>query len=237
MTQPLNLSSSRHAYLDIARGLYTEWSTVQLFGFNRDVGTSYETVWNNGGGIYTFPGSAVQMSVVSDSASDTMGVRISGLDASYNQISETVTLDGTTPVTTTASFLRINDARITSGNNVGDITIANGGTTYAFLEATYGIHQAAIYSVPAGHSFYITRVDFTSGTIGSNKYGLARACLKQFEGPELHFFETSFVTSQLSYDLQVPFKVPEKCDFSLECKSSSSTNEMTVYFAGVLLDD
>jgi hypothetical protein len=237
MAQPLNGASSRHPYLDIARGMYTDWTTVHLFGFNRDVATSYETVWNNGGGIYSFPASAVQMSVVSDSTSDTMDVQITGLDGNYNPISEVIELNGTGAVTTSKSFLRINDTRIMSGNNVGDITIANGGTTYAFLEATYGIHQAAIYSVPAGHSFYITRVDFTSGTITGNKYGLARACLRQFEGPELHFFETSFVTSQLSYDLQVPFKIPEKCDFSLECKSSSSTNEMTVFIAGVLLDD
>lgn len=234
---PLSGSSSRNAYLDISRGIYLDYQPIHLFGFNRDVGTSYETIWNNGGGIYSFPVSALVMSVVSDEAADTMGVRISGLDSNYNQISETVTLDGTTPVTTTQSFLRINDARITSGNNVGDITISNGGTTYAFLEATYGVSQAAIYSVPAGFSFYITQVDVTSGTIGSNKYGSLRACLRQFEGPELHFFESTFVTSQLVYDLQVPFKIPEKCDFSLECKSSSSTNEFTIYVGGILLDD
>lgn len=237
MTQPLATSSSRHPYLDIARGMYTDWQTVHKFGFNRDVRTDYETIWNNGGGIYTFPASALTMSVVSDSASDEMGVLITGLDTNWNQISETVTLDGTTPVTTTKQFLRINDARITSGNNVGDITISNGGTTYAFIEATYGVHQALVFSVPAGFSLYVTQVAVTSGTITGNKYGSMRACLKQFEGPELHFFESTFVTSQLNYDVNVPFKIPEKCDFSMECKSSASTNEFTIYLSAIMMDD
>ena len=234
---PLAGSSSRDPYLDISRGLYLDWQPIHLFGFNRDVATAYETIWNNGGGIYTFPASALTMSVVSGEAADTMGVRISGLDTNWNQITETVTLNGTTPVTTTKQFLRINDARITSGNNAGDISISNGGTTYAFIEAGFGVSQATIFSVPAGFSFYITQVDITSGTIGANKYGTVRACLKQFDGPELHFFESTFVTSQLTYDVRIPFKIPEKCDFSMECKSSSSSNEFTIYLSGVLLDD
>ena len=229
-------NSSRNIYLDAARGLHPDCEAVHQFGFNRDVGTSYETIVNNGGGIYTFPASAVQMSLVSTSASDTMSVQISGLDASRNRITETITLTGTTAVTTTQSFLRINDARITSGSNVGDITISNAGTTYAYIEAGYGVHQAAIYSVPSGFSLYVTQVSVTSGTITGNRYGTLRACLKNATS-EIHFFESTFVTSQLLYTLQVPFKIPSAHDFSLECKSSSSSNEFTVYFAGMLIDD
>lgn len=234
---PLAGSSSRDPYLDISRGIYLDWQPIHLFGFNRDVANAYETIWNNGGGIYTFPASALTMSVVSDDDADTMGVRISGLDTNWNQITETVTLDGTTPVTTTKQFLRINDARITSGNNVGDISISNGGTTYGFIEATFGVTQATIFSVPAGFSFYITQLEITSGTITGNRYGTARACLKQFGGPELHFFESTFVEGQLHYDVKIPFRIPEKCDFSMECKSSASSNEFTAYLSGVLLDD
>lgn len=229
-------NSSRNIYLDAARGLHPDCEAIHQFGFNRDVGTSYETIVNDGGGIYTFPASAVQMSLVSTSASDTMSVQISGLDASRNRITETIALTGTTSVTTTQSFLRINDARITSGSNVGDITISNAGTTYAYIEAGYGVHQAAIYSVPSGFSFYITQVSVTSGTIGSNKYGFLRACLKNSSG-EIHFFESTFVISQLSYILQIPFKVPAGHDLSFECKSSDQSNEFTVYFGGMLIDD
>lgn len=233
---PLLQYPSRNVYFDIARGIHPDCETVHMFGFNRDVADAYETIWNNGGGIYTFPASAVQMSVVSTSASDTMPVLISGLDASRNRIAETVTLNGTTAVTTTQSFLRINSAQITSGNNVGDISITNGGTTYGHIEATYGTHQATIYSVPANHSLYIAHVSVTSGTINSNKYGFLRACI-QSATVEQHFFESTFVTSQLDYQVNVPFKVPAGFDFTMEAKSSSSTNEFTAYVAGILVND
>lgn len=235
--QIINKESSRNVFLDITRGLYPDCESVHMFGFNRSVGTSYETIFNNGGGIYTTPASAVVMSLVSTSGSDTMGVLISGLDSSYNKISETVILSGTTPVTTTKSFLRINNAQITTGENIGNINITNGGTTYAYIEAGYGISQNVHYTVPAGFSLYISQVDTTSGTIGSNKYGFMRAKLKIFGGATLHFFESTFVTSQLKYDIPIPYRIPEKSDFSIECKSSSSTNEFTVYVGSVLMDD
>ena len=98
---------------------------VNIFGFNRAVGTSFETVWNDGG-TYAYPGSAVTMDLVSSSASDTMQVMVTGLDADYASIFDVVTLNGTGSVTTAKSFYRINSAVILTGSNVGDITISNG---------------------------------------------------------------------------------------------------------------
>lgn len=233
----LNKTSSRDQFFDIARGLRPDCTPVDLFGFNRTVGLTFETIFNDGGGVYSFPSSAVQMSLVSSSASDTMQVLLTGLDADRVVITELVTLTGTTPATTTASFLRINDARVTSGSNVGDITISNGGTTHAYIEASYGVHQAAIYSAPADSSLYITQVEFTSGTLNPNKYVTARACLRGPNDLELHFFETTFVLSQLSYNLRKPFKVPAGYDFSLEAKSSDQTNALSIYIGAVLMKD
>lgn len=236
MTYHLGTNMSSGDFLfDAVRGVHDNVTPINLFGFNRLVGITYETIWNNGGGIYAYPASAVTMSVVSTSASDTMGVLITGLDTNRDIITETVTLTGTTPVTTTKQFLRINDARITSGNNVGDISITNGGTTYGFLEATYGVHHALVYSVPRKHIFLISQVDFTSGTLNENKYMSARACLLGPNNMQLHFFETTFVTSQLTYDLRQPFRVEGGYDFSLEGKSSSQENELSSYLSGMLI--
>lgn len=97
----LNKTSSRNAYLDIARGLRPDCTSVHLFGINTDIGTSFETIYDNGGGIYTFPSAADTLDLVSTDNDDTMGVQITGLDANWNPISETVTLTGTTEVSTT----------------------------------------------------------------------------------------------------------------------------------------
>ena len=235
--QRLNSSSSRNVYLDAPRGIHPDCTAVHRFSFNASVGTSYETIWDGVAGIYTFPSTAVIMSCVSTSASDTMGLVITGLDADYKEISETVTLTGVTPVSTTKSFLRINYAQIATGTNVGEIDISNGGTVYGHISVGNGVQQSSVFSVPAGQSLYITQIDWTSGTIGSNKYGFARAYLKLFGGPTLRFFESTFVTSQLKYEPPVPFKVPEKCDFAIECKSSATTNEFGCYINALLIDD
>lgn len=235
--QVLNGSSSRNVYLDAVRGIHPDCSGVHRFAFNNDVGTTYETIWDNGGGEYAYPASAITLTAVSTSASDTMAVSISGLDGSYMHISEVLTLAGLTPVTTTKQFFRINDIQLVTGNNVGEISFTNNGTTYGHISATYGVQQSTVYTVPAGHTFYMTQIDITSGTINANKYGFGRAILRFYNGPTLRFFESTFVTSQLKYEPPVPFKIPEKTDFEFQCKSSSSTNEFTVYVNGLLVKE
>ena len=221
-----------HLLFDIAQGKMYDSEAVNIFGFNRVVGTSFETLWNDGGD-YVFPTSAVTMDLVSTSTSDTMSVLVKGLDANYNEISETVTLTGTVAVTTSASFLRINSAIILSGSNVGDVTISNGGTIYGFIEAELGTTQSCIYTVPADRSLYLFRIDFNSATVNPNKYLVVRNKLRSDAGRILHVAEATFATSQVSYDRQVPFKITEKTDFQFQAKSSSGTNEVAVFVEAI----
>ena len=87
----------------------------------------------------------------SSSASDTnVSILINGLDSSYNIQSETLVLtNGTTGVTTTKSYLRINGIQVTgSVNAVGTINVGNAGKTvqYAEITAGNGKSQAMIYT-------------------------------------------------------------------------------------------
>ena len=222
-------------YHDVAKGNIYNSTAVNIFGFNRSIGTSFETVWNDGGN-YVYPTSALTMSVVSTSAADTMDVLISGLDINYNPISETITLTGTSAVTTSAGFFRINSAVILAGSNVGDISISNGGTKYAFIEALIGITQSSVYTVPAGHSLYLVRIDANSATTNGQKYLFIRNVVTT-GGRTLRVSEATFSTSQVSYDRQVPFKIAEKSDFHFEAKSSSSENEISMFMEAVLVKD
>lgn len=228
--------SSQNTYFDIARGHYSNVQPVNLFGFNETIGTAYETIAKDGGGITPFPSSAVQMSLVS-TAADTMDVLITGLDSDYKVLTETVSLSGTTPVTTSSSFLRINRAQITSGTNSGDISISNGGTEYAFIGAGIGISQALVYTVPANSKLYINSVNFTSGTVNQNKYLIGRASLTTADGAVLNFWQSTWAVGVLQFNEPVPFVVPEKCDFQLQAKSSSSENEISAYINAHLVVD
>ena len=227
--------ATQNVYLDIARGNYSNATSLNIFGFNRSIGTDFETVWNDGGN-YVYPTSALIMSLVSTSAADTMDVLIVGLDINYNAISETVTLTGTSAVTTSAAFFRINSAVILTGSNVGDISISNGGTKYAFIEAIIGITQSSVYTVPAGHSLYLVRIDANSATTNGQKYLFIRNVITT-GGRTLRVSEATFATSQVSYDRQVPFKIAEKSDFNFEAKSSAGTNEISMFMEAVLIKD
>ena len=228
--------ASPHAQLEIAHRRVAGAQQVQLFGFNRSIEVAYETVWNNGGGIYTFPTQALTISVVSSSASDTMPVLIQGLDTDYEPITDIVTLNGTTSVDSAVQFYRINNVVILSGNNVGNISFTNGGTTYAYIEAELGVSQGIIYTTPADQSLYVFTADFTSGTVNPNKYIFSRACQQSSNGRKLHFWESTFATN-IEFNVVVPFRIPPKTDFTIEAKSSSGENELSVYIGAVLLEE
>jgi hypothetical protein len=227
---------SPHALLEIASERMPEVVPVNIFGFSRTVGTTFQTIWNDGG-QYVHPSAAVQMSCVSTSASDTMTIVISGLDANYETIAEIVQLNGTTPVTTTNLFYRINSATILSGSNVGDITISNGGTIYAYIEATLGTTQACIYTVPADHSLYLFRISLTSGTVTGNKYITYRNRVDSSTGRVLRVAEATFQQNMQTFDRQIPFRIAPKSDFQFEAKSSSGTNELSIFVEALLMKD
>jgi hypothetical protein len=223
-----------HLLFDIAKGKMYDSEAVNIFGFNRDVNGSFETVWNDGD-AYVYPTSALTMTAVSSSASDTMNVLVSGLDANYDQISETITLTGTVAVTLSTQFYRINSAVILAGNNAGNITIANGGVTYAFIEAGTGATQACLYTVPNGYDLYLFRITANSATATGSQYLTIRNALRTSTGRELKVAEATFAESQVNYDRQIPFKIAEKTDFQFEAKSSSSTNQIAIFVEAVLV--
>ena len=227
---------SPHAMLEIASERMPEVVPVNIFGFSRSVGTTFQTIWNDGG-QYVHPSAAVQMSCVSTSTSDTMTIVLSGLDANYETIAEIVQLNGTTPVTTTNLFYRINSATILSGSNVGDITVSEGGTEYAHIEATLGTTQACVYTVPADHSLYIFRISLTSGTVNSNKYITYRNRVDSSTGRVLRVAEATFQLNMQTFDRQIPFRIAPKSDFQFEAKSSSGTNELSIFVEALLMKD
>ena len=119
------------------------------------------------GTTYAWPTAATALEVLSASANDAAAgsgateVTIEGLLAGFVQASETVTLNGTTPVATANQYLRVNRVYVSDGNaktgNVGAITVrvTGGGNTLAHISAGQGETQQAIYTVPAGHELVV----------------------------------------------------------------------------------
>jgi len=165
-------------YLAVAKGDFTGYSNVSKFGYNPSVGSgNYESIWE-GSNAYPWMSAADQLEVLSSDTDDTSAgtgartVELQGLDSSWNSLTETVTMNGTSAVTTTGSFLRIFRARVvtagSSGRNEGTITIRDQdtSTTRALITngATDGNGQTlmAVYTIPAGKTGYIININISS---------------------------------------------------------------------------
>ena len=221
----------------VAEGAIQGSALRNIFGWQSSVTTTFIPLWENAT-AYTYPGSALTMTVTTSSASDDGGtVTIIGLDASYNIISEAVVANNATPPTTSAGFFRINDVIFskTSGTNAGDITVANGGTTYAKILAGVGRNQASIYTVPAGKCFYLYRIDAFSNDSTAAKPGLFRNYVQYNTGQIYVVARTTFL-SNMNIQRRIPFKYDEKTDIQFQLRTLGGTYEMNVFGEGILKD-
>ena len=152
--------------LRAAQGLVSGISAVNKFGRNLDIDVGTEDIWSVGG-LFVLPTPGV-VSVVSSSASDAaagIGARtltISGLNGTtYEEQTETITLNGVGAVTTAASFAIVHRMIVatagSSGTNVGTLTSTIGGTATGNVVAGKGQTQMAFYMIPAGKTGYLTK--------------------------------------------------------------------------------
>jgi hypothetical protein len=151
----------------VALGLVPGWRELRKFGMNDAVvSSSTQEMWPLGTARVWPTSAAVAIAASSDAADDGnpvgTGARtiiIEGLDANYEEVSETLTMEGLSNATTTQTFLRINRAYVqyagSNGINVGNITITVGGNPQAYIEANEGQTQQTHYTVPAGHTWII----------------------------------------------------------------------------------
>lgn len=245
------MASSWTAEFLIAVGLgqVPGYRRVVGLGNNPDVDTTAaEDVWPVGG-IYSWPSAAVAMEVVSSSAADAAAgtgartLRVDGLDANYDEISQTVTLNGVTPVALPTPLLRVNSALIFSAGsgevNAGTIDVrrVSGGTIQSQVQIGYGISRQAIYTVPAGHTLVVLSQLFcVNRQTGVGRFATFALMFRSSAG----FYRLPL---ELSIGDEPPYRhdgipgitVTEKTDFSIRCTTVSSDNtDVTAAFLAVL---
>ena len=230
--------------LQVARGQISYHKTIFKFGFNSDIDDSLETVWAQGG-LYSHPSSASTMTVSSSSTADTSAgtgartVEISGLDSDYNEVSETITLNGQTAVTTTNTYIRMNRAIVRSAGsgeqNAGVIYVGTGTVTagvpankYATIAVGDNQTLMCVWTVPAGYSAYLTQADVTVATTQNNKY--ATVHLVSRPNGEVFQVKDKFVKAE-SVHSQVytfPLKFTEKTDIEVRAIGDSSGADIAI---------
>jgi len=217
-------------FLQVSCGLIDGHKRVFKFGYNGLIQNVEETIWDVGG-LYTYPSSAVTMTATSASGAtdENVQVTIQGLDASYNELSETVTLNASGTATTTGSFLRVYRAFVASGTaSAGDISITNSSTTYASIDSDEQQTLMALWTVPAGYTAYLFQIDTTAFTVQNNKVATIRMITRELNGvlrtqQKFDLFEGSY-----HQDITCPQPIPEKTDIEFRAIADSSNADLRV---------
>ena len=223
--------------LNVARGKVRGAKVINIFGFNASTGTTMRALWELADTTaYVFPTSAVNMTVTSDAADNGKTMLIFGLDANYEEIQELVTLNNATPLVTTLAFFRINNVVMISATNTANVTIANGGVTYARIDAGRSTNQASIYTVPAGCDFYLYRIDAFMNDASAAKPGLFRNQVSFPNGRVLRVADTPYL-NQMNIKRDFPFKYEEKTDIQLQVRTLSGTTYAGVFGEGITIKE
>jgi hypothetical protein len=238
--------------LQVARSQIAFHNEQNIFAYGTTPATAalFRTVWENMNSTeYVFPSSAITMNLASDTVGDTATITIVGLDANYAAITETLALNGTTNVPTTNSYLRINSMFVATGsatNPAGIITLKNTGGTVTYAQINTAVYngttssigqtQMAVYTVPAGYTFYGYRYGAYSSFNGNTaNYTTYRAVTNSSAGVQKIILQTPFNTT---YEVQRHFAFPyaEKTDLRFQIASSAATAAVvSINIGGVLI--
>lgn len=225
---------------------------VAALGNNPDIdtGTVPEDIWPLGG-VYSFLTVATALEILSSDVTDTAAgtgartVLINGLDGNYDEVAQTVTMNGTTPVAIPTPLLRINSIIIMSAGsgevNAGNISVRTvvGSLVKAYMPLGVGISRSAIYTVPNGYTlvvnsmvFSINRSAFTADSIEivthfRTNTGVYREPLTL--GIDIR-------TSPYRHDGDPGIVVTQKTDFTLRCVYCQNNNaNVTAAWLGILI--
>jgi hypothetical protein len=231
-------------YNNVAQKKYSNiiyWSKI---GFNPDIRNAEEDLLPQGG-VYTFPATATKMDLVSTDADDdgdpadtgARTITIYGLLADYSEASETLTLNGTTPVTTANTYLRINNMRVASAGSSnapeGILSLSETtGTTYkyGYIRNGFTRQRTLIYTVPLGKTLYITS-ETLSAVCGASghwtRYTLRATYDEKADtvlraGLYMPFMETSIVESAFERHFAIPLRFPATTDIKLSAVTDTS---------------
>ena len=231
--------------LQVARGQISGHSVVSIFGYQSSVTTTAIPVWENAT-TYTYITSASTLTLVSTSASDDTSAKIliSGLDSSFNPISETLALNGTSGVTTVNSYFRVNSLLMVSPGtsqttNAGVITLKQSSNIVAQINTGIGKSQSTIYTVPAGYTFYLdlAEVNTSNSYTGAGIFTYKVQAINNVTGVKLNVLQQPFVAIYVANRASDPFAYTEKTDIQWQLVTSTGTLAAGIIVTGKLIQN
>lgn len=238
----------------IALGLFPSAKPGSKMGYVTGVEATEVDIWAVGG-TYVFPTAAMQMELVSSNAQDTATtgtgawtVKIWYLDSQFKEKTETISLNGTTPVATVATDIyRINNFWVmsagTGGKAAGNIDIRHLSDTPIYSRIAIGETRArnSTYTVPYGKKYYIWMISYgaSSSTSKDVKFTL-RANYNSMDNVLSTLFypysEIGLQDATQPFVYPIPMMFPAGTDMKVSAISSSGAAAVcTVQYRGALL--
>jgi len=152
------------------------FTSLRVISSNEDIGLTFEDL-NNTGNDFNFDTAGDTLSIQSTDIGDALGstgiqsILLQGLDTSWDIVNEIVSLNGTTSVLTSNTFLRLNGMIIVgAGSNkfaIGDVTITGDSFTWGKIEAGTNLsNNLGRFSVARAHSLTFENFGWTSSASG-----------------------------------------------------------------------
>ena len=173
---------------------------------------------------------------------------VSGLGATFNELSETVTMHGTADVTTSNSYLRLQEAYVLTagslGQNEGAIAIEESGTetNIGSINAGLGATQLGQYTIPTGKTGYIDAYE-CSLSPGAGSAAVRSGILRLFTRDNTNNAWRMRLETGVRSDAggQVTLEAPIECvattDIRWEFESKSANTQVYIKYAIELHDD
>lgn len=263
----VQIPENHDLFLEIAAGTIANYKAVNKFGrtTNADSGVATD-VWDQANAtadddIWTAPTQARIHAIVSGNDTDgktaapnSVGartLRVYGLTSwSTAEVSEDITLDGTTAVNTTNSYVIVHRMKVlTKGAtnvNVGLITAtaAVDGTITAAILAGEGQTQMAVYGIPSTQVAYMTHY-----YVSALKAAAALRCsVSLLVNPEPDAELINFLTkhtngldttgnSYIHQDFRPYFKISGPAIIKLQVDASAADSDISAGFDLILVDN
>lgn len=234
-----------NALLEIAKGTLPGYSGVHVFS-KATVGTTNVTVWEDAT-LYVWPTVATPISIVSTSLEDNPAgtgaftVLIEGLDENWLEQEELVNLNGTTPVVTVGTYIRINSCQVVAGSTrngaVGDISFSINGILAAKILIGNNVTNAGIYSIPADKTAFVLIGNTSTGQGKeiSIDYLLIDSSTPNgvgFLGHEAYVFESVY-----DYNFSAIPRIPSMTDIELRASAAAAATPITAALDMILVDN
>jgi hypothetical protein len=247
--------SSMPYLFDIAEGNVTDHTPFSKLGYNANVGATEEDIWTQSSVYPWIASPGIALEVVSTSTDDDVAgtgvqkVRVGYLDGDYSSQSQTLDMDGQTPVPLTdTTILRVNSIRATQvgtgGVAAGTINcrlVGGAATVYRSIVAGFTRGRGLTYTVPLGKTLYLTSISVSSGytTVGRVVRWTGRAQVDDTAPTvKIPFFQPFFevITQDNSFvrEFEIPVAIPATADLRVSAISDPATSYCTCALRGWL---